>query len=446
MTETLSSGDVYTKLQRIAEMARKHPERVFGSIHHVIDIGWLREAYHRTRKGGAVGVDGQTADEYATNLSDNLQSLLDRLKSGSYRAPPVRRVHIPKGDGHKSRPIGVPTFEDKVLQRAVTMVLTAIYEQDFMDGSYGFRPGRSAHDALEALRDELMSMGGGWVQEVDVVSFFDTLDHGHLRRFLDRRVTDGVIRRVIHKWLHAGVLEQGELSYPESGSPQGGVVSPMLANIYLHEVLDEWFEREVRPRLHGRGRLIRYGDDFVLIFEREKDARRVQRVLPKRFGKYGLSLHPDKTRLVRFERPSGPGGGQRGQRPESFALLGFTHYWAKSRRGYWVVKRRTESSRLSRALRRVWQWCKAHRHRSVSYQRYMLAAKLLGHYSYFGITSNGAALESFRNGVLRAWRSWLGRRGGRRVMSWARFTALLDHHPLPPVRVVHSVCRRPANP
>jgi group II intron reverse transcriptase/maturase len=445
MTETLSSGNVYTKLQRIAQMARKHPERVFGSIHHVIDIDWLREAYHRTRKGGAAGVDGQTAAEYATDLSDNLQSLLDRLKSGSYRAPAVRRVHLPKGNGRKSRPIGVPTFEDKVLQRAVTMVLTAIYEQDFIDCSYGFRPGRSAHDALQALRDELMSMSGGWVLEVDVVSFFDTLDHGHLRRFLDRRVTDGVIRRVIHKWLHAGVLEQGQLSYPEAGSPQGGVISPLLANIYLHEVLDVWFEREVRPRLHGRGRLIRYADDFVLVFEQEGDARRVQHVLPKRFGKYGLSLHPDKTRLSRFERPR-DSRGKRSERPDTFDMLGFTHYWAKSRKGYWVVKRRTASARLSRALRSVWQWCKDHRHWSVGEQRDTLAAKLRGHYNYFGLTGNGAALENFRTGVLRAWRKWLGRRGGKRVMTWARFNLLLGQYPLPPVRVVHSALRQSANP
>jgi len=273
MSETLSSGDVCTKLQRIAEMAREHPERVFRSIHHVIDIAWLREAYRRTRKDGAAGVDGQTAAEYAANLEGNLQSLLDRFKSGSYRAPPVRRVHIPKGDGRKTRPIGIPTFEDKVLQRAVTMAVTAIYEQDFVDGSYGFRPSRSAHDALQALRSELMSLRGGWVLEVDVVSFFDTLDHGHLRRFLDRRVTDGVLRRVIHKWLHAGVLEQGQLSYPEAGSPQGGVISPLLANIYLHEVLDVWFEREVRPRLQGRGRLIRYADDCAPRRRRSREGR-----------------------------------------------------------------------------------------------------------------------------------------------------------------------------
>jgi group II intron reverse transcriptase/maturase len=441
MSEPLNSGSVSTKLNQIAELSGKHPERAFRSIHHAIDINWLREAYRRTRKGGAVGVDGQTAAEYGSNLEGNLQSLLERFKSGSYRAPPVRRVHIPKGDGHKTRPIGIPTLEDKVLQRAVAMLLSGIYEQDFLDCSYGFRPRRSAHDALQVLRPELMLKGGCWVLEVDVVSFFDALSHEHLRSFLDRRVTDGVIRRVIHKWLHAGVLEQGQLSYPETGSPQGGVISPLLANIYLHEVLDEWFEREVTPRLKGRGRVVRYADDFVIVFEQEEDAKRVQRVLPKRFGKYGLSLHPDKTRLVRFERPRACRVSKRGERPETFELLGFTHYWAKSRQGYWVVQRRTASQRLSRAVRGMWRWCKRNRHLKVRVQHKMLTAVLRGHYNYYGLTGNGAALESFRNGVTRAWRYWLGRRGGKRAMTWGRFTVLLMHHPLAPVRVVHSVYR-----
>lgn len=442
MSEPLTSGSVSTKLQKIAEMARKHPERSFRSIHHFIDLEWLREAYRRTRKDAAVGVDGQTAADYAANLEVNLQSLLDRFKSGSYRAPPVRRVHIPKGDGRTTRPLGVPTFEDKVLQRAVTMLLSALYEPIFLEASYGFRPGRSAHDALGALRTDLMSMNGGWVLEVDVQSFFDELDHQHLRHFLDQRVTDGVIRRMVDKWLKAGVMERGQLSYPESGSPQGGVISPVLANVYLHEVLDVWFEREVRCRLRGRGRLVRYADDFVLAFEQEQDARRVQAVLPKRFGKYGLRLHPTKTRLVRFERPRGPGGGTRGTRPETFDLLGFTHHWGKSRRGYWVVQRRTAPSRLTRALRSVRHWCKVHRHWSVDRQRTVLAAKLRGHYNYYGLTGNGAALQRFRHGVLKAWRVWLGRRGGKRAMTWQRFLVLLEHYSLPPARVVHSVYRR----
>jgi group II intron reverse transcriptase/maturase len=234
---------------------------VFTTLAHHIDVDWLREAYRRTRKDGARGVDGQTAADYASNLEDNLRSLLDRAKSGTYRAPPVRRVHIPKGDGKQTRPIGIPTFEDKVLQRAVAMILEAVYEQDFQDFSYGFRPGRSAHQALQALHKGLARMAGGWVLEVDIRKFFDTLDHEHLREILRRRVRDGVLLRLIGKWLNAGVLEGLELSYPESGTPQGGVISPLLANIYLHEVLDEWFVRDVKPRLNGPAFLVRYADD-----------------------------------------------------------------------------------------------------------------------------------------------------------------------------------------
>ena len=304
------------KIERIAALAKQSPQMSFTTLAHHIDIDWLREAYRRTRKGGAAGVDAQTAAEYATNLEDNLRSLLDRAKSGTYRAPPVRRVHIPKGSGAETRPIGIPTFEDKVLQRAVAMVLEAVYEQDFLDCSYGFRPGRSAHDALNTLRNQMMSLHGGWVLEVDVEKFFDTIDHGQMRELLHRRVRDGVLLRLIGKWLNAGVLESGAISYPAAGTPQGGVISPLLANIYLHEVLDVWFERVVKPRLRGRAFLCRYADDFVMLFEHEEDAHRVLDVLPRRLGKHGLTIHPEKTRLVEFRRPllhkQGNGGGADG--------------------------------------------------------------------------------------------------------------------------------------
>src|SRR5208282_4523654 len=300
MTETPSSTIVSTGLKRIATLARKAPEMALTTLAHHIDIAWLHEAFRRTRKDGATGVDRQTAEEYATNLEGNLQSLLDRAKSGTYRAPPVRRVHIPKGSGAETRPIGIPTFEDKVLQRAVAMVLEAVYEQDFMDCSYGFRPGRSAHQALDALWNQTMRTAGGWVLEVDVRKFFDTMGHGHIQEILRHRVLDGVLLRLIGKWLNAGVLEDGGITYPDAGSPQGGVVSPIIANIYLHEVLDVWFDREVKPRLSGEAALVRYADDAVLLFANEQDARKVMAVLPKRFGKYGLTLHPEKTRLVEF--------------------------------------------------------------------------------------------------------------------------------------------------
>jgi RNA-directed DNA polymerase len=262
MPKTLNFDTVSTKQQRIAELARQSPQMGLTSLNHHIDLEWLHEAYRRTRKDGAVGVDGQTAADYERDLQGNLQSLLDRAKSGTYKAPPVRRVHIPKGGSRtETRPIGIPAFEDKVLQRAVVMALEPIYEQDFYDCSYGFRPGRSAHQALEALWQRTMGIGGGWILEVDIRKFFDTLDHAHLRELLQYRVRDGVLLRLIGKWLNAGVLEDGTVTYPEAGSPQGGVVSPMLSNIFLHYVLDDWFEQVVQPRLQGRAFLIRYADD-----------------------------------------------------------------------------------------------------------------------------------------------------------------------------------------
>lgn len=434
MGETQSSPTVSTKLRRIAEAARRHPERAFTTLAHHIDVEWLREAYRRTRKGGAPGIDGQTAAEYAANLEDNLRSLLNRFKSGVYRAPPVRRVHIPKGaDGKQTRPIGIPTFEDKVLQRAVTMLLEAIYEQDFLNCSYGFRPGRSAHQASEAVRDATMPVGGGWVLEVDVRKFFDDLDHGRLREIVRRRVRDGVLLRIIGKWLKAGVLEQGGLVHPETGTPQGGVVSPLLANIYLHEVVDLWFVRDVLPRLKGRAQLVRYADDMVLAFARRDDASRVLAVLPKRFGRYGLSLHPDKTRLVDFRRPDRghPDG------PGTFDFLGFTLHWGKSRRGAWIVKRRTAKDRLSRALRKVRQWCRAHRHDPLRAQQQALAQKLRGHYGYFGVTSNYPALARFYRETRHAWRKWLSRRSNTGYVDWDHLLELLERFPLPPPRIVH---------
>jgi len=433
MEETRSSPTVSTKLRRIAEAARRHPERAFTTLAHHIDIHWLREAYRRTRKGGATGIDGQTASEYAANLEGNLRSLLDRFKSGTYRAPPVRRVHIPKGrDGKQTRPIGIPTFEDKVLQRAVTMLLEAIYEQDFLDCSYGFRPGRSAHQALEAVRDATMPVGGGWVLEVDVRKFFDNLDHQSLREFVRRRVRDGVLLRVIGKWLNAGVLEQGGLVHPETGTPQGGVISPLLANIYLHEVVDLWFRRDVLPRLKGRAQLVRYADDMVLAFARHDDASRVLAVLPKRFGRYGLSLHSDKTRLVDFRRADrgNPAG------PESFDFLGFTLHWGTSRRGAWLVKQRTAKDRFSRALHQVRQWCRAHRHDPLRAQQRALAQKLRGHYGYFGVTSNYRALERFWRETRHAWRKWLSRRSRAGYVDWPHLLRLLERFPLPPPRIV----------
>ena len=432
--ETSSSKDVSTRLRRIAELAKQSPTMVMTTLAHHIDAELLREAYRRTRKNGAAGVDGQTGSDYGANLDENLDALLGRLKSGRYRAPPVKRVHIPKGDGRKTRPIGIPTFEDKVLQRAVAMVLEAVYEQDFLPCSHGFRPGRSPHDAVQALWEAMMDVGGGWVLEADIESFFDTLSHQHLRDFLDQRVRDGVLRRAIDKWLKAGVLEEGALRRSEDGTPQGGVISPLLANIYLHEVLDRWFAEVVQPRLRGEASLVRYADDFVIVFQRENDARKVMSVLPKRFGKYGLRLHPEKTRLLDFRRPSGP----KPPKGRSFDLLGFTHFWAKSRKGNWVVKHKTSKSRFARAIKKVALWCKRHRHQPVAVQHQALTAKVRGHYQYFGITGNYRALARFVRQVEWAWFRWLGRRSDSASRLWTDFARTMRRYPLPAPRIARS--------
>jgi RNA-directed DNA polymerase len=432
MTETSSSESISTKLERIAKLARRAPTMALTTLAHHIDEEWLREAYRHTRKDGATGIDGQTAEEYAKNLEENLRSLLSRAKTGMYRAPPVRRVNIPKDKG-ETRPLGIPTFEDKVMQRAVVMVLAAVYEQEFLDCSYGFRPGRSAHQALDALHDATTWIAGGWMVELDIRKYFDSIDHERLRDVLRQRVRDGVILRLIGKWSNAGVMEAGALQCSETGTPQGGVISPLLANIFLHEVLDVWFHQEVLPRLRGRALLARYADDAVMLFEHEEDARRVMAVLPKRFGKYGLTLHPEKTRLVPFKRPDrvpnrrddddGPDG------PATFDFLGFTIHWGKSLAGKWVVRERTAKDRFRRALVSLSEWCKRHRHAPLEQQQKALNAKLRGHYGYFGRIGNRHQLWVFLRRATREWKRWLDRRS-HHPLTWLRMYRLLKRFPL----------------
>jgi group II intron reverse transcriptase/maturase len=430
-----SSTNVSTKLQRIAELARQVREPLTSLSHH-IDIEWLREAWRRTRKDGAVGVDGVTAPTYERELEGNLRSLLERAKSGRYHAPAVRRAYIDKEPG-KKRPLGIPTLEDKVLQRAALMALEAVYEQEFLPCSYGFRPQRGAHGALEDLRQGVMNMRGSWVLEVDIQSFFDNLAPERLREMLRSRVRDGVLLRLIDKWLNAGVMEEGRVRHPQTGTPQGGVISPLLANIYLHEALDRWLFAEVKPTLRGPVNLYRYADDFVLLFRHEADARRVHALLTERFAHYGLTLHPEKTRLLAFHPPV-RGTGE--QARASFDFLGFTHYWGRSRKGWWIVQRRTARKRFTRSLKAARTWCRAHRHQPVRDQHAMLSAKLRGHYAYYGITGNGRSLKAFRNEVGRVWHKWLARRNNRPI-NWDAFNAMLALHPLPPIQVVHSIYR-----
>lgn len=429
----MSFANTSTKRQWIAEQARKHPDWVFTTLHRLIDLEWMQEAYRLTRKDGAAGIDGVTATDYEKDLEANLLDLLGRIKSGSYTAPPVRRHNIPKADG-TMRPLGIPTFEDKVAQRAIVMLLEPVYEADFLPCSHGFRPGRSAHDALHAVRQGAMT-GKRWVIDADISKYFDTISHKHLREFLDLRIKDGVVRRALDKWLAAGVLDKGVLHRTGEGTPQGGVISPLLANLFLHHVLDQWFEQEVKPRLQGSCLLVRYADDAVMLFENDRDGQRTLAVLDKRLGRYGLRLHPDKTQYLDF-RPNRPRG--RGK-DATFDFLGFTHYWVQSRNGYAVVRQTTAKSRLARALQAVNDWCRRHRHDTVRQQWEHLTSVLRGHGNYYGLRGNSVRLSSFRYQVTRIWRKWLSRRSGKARLNWGQMRELLRRHPLPRPRP------RPAN-
>jgi group II intron reverse transcriptase/maturase len=432
----LRSPTVTPKLQRIAAQAARDPARVFTTLAHLIDEDFLREAYRHTSKSSAPGIDGVTAAAYAEHLDENLDDLHERLRSGRYRAAPVERVWIEKEDGSQ-RPIGKPAFEDKIVQRAVAMLLEAIYEQDFLDCSYGFRPGRSPHDALHELRERCMNEGIGWIVDADVSGYFDSIDRTCLREVLRKRVNDGRILRLIGKWLRAGVMDHGVLTHPETGVVQGGVISPVLANIFLHHVLDEWFEREVQPRLKGRSFLTRFADDFVIGCELEADAQKIMAVLPKRFARFGLHIHPTKTTLVGFRKPKASQAPAHGD--GTFEFLGFTHYWARTRRGFWVIKRRTARKRLRRTQKALWQWCRHNRHAPLQYQYRMLCAKLRGHFRYYGIRGNFPLLEVVCRYAEKAWRYWLSRRSSKSAIDWEKFQKLLATYGLPTPKIVHNI-------
>lgn len=416
----------------------------FTSLNHYMDYNWLYQAYQQTRKDGATGVDGQTAEVYARQLESNLHTLLDRIKSGRYRAPAVRRTYIKKDKGRK-RPLGIPTFEDKIVQRAVVMLLEPIYEQDFYHCSFGFRKQRSAHNALQNLRNRIMRERGRWVLDVDIQQYFDTIDHEQLRQFLARRVADGVLRKLIDKWLKAGILESGELIYPTQGTPQGGVISPLLANIYLHYVLDEWFAQAVQPRMRGRCSLTRFADDFVMVFENHDDCRRVEEVLAKRFQRYKLTLHPEKTRCVDFRFDHRKDNRSSGI-PATFDFLGFTHFWGVSRKGNNVVYQKTAKGRISRTLKAFNDYCRKSRHRPPNEQYAGLNRKLRGHYAYFGITGNAKALGMIHHKVKGIWHKWLCRRSQKSRITWDKFHLFLERFPLLPPKIHHQYYRyQPAN-
>lgn len=428
---TPSPEPIPLRLERIATQAQQYPDMAFTTLAHHLDVAMLEYAFRRLNPQSAPGVDRVTWQTYKENLAVNLQVLHEKLVNGTYGPHPVVRRFIPKSNG-KLRPLGLPALEDKIVAKAVTMLLEAIYEQDFCDASYGFRPGRNPHQALHAVRQGLLGSRMSAVIDCDISAFFDNLAHDQLLTMLRKRIKDGRLLEMIEKWLQAGILDGKAMVFPEKGSPQGSVISPLLANVYLHEVLDTWFQHVVQPHCRGKVVLYRYADDFVIGCELIEDARRITEVLPKRFAKYGLEINTEKTRLVRFGRPQRAADALQSG---TFSFLGFVHYWGKTWRGSYPIKRKTEGKRLRRSMDAFWQWCRNNRHRPLQEQYTTLCAKLRGYYQYYGVRCNSRCLELVYYTATRAWRYWLNRRGGRK-MTWRAFGRMMAAYPLPRPKIV----------
>src|SRR3984893_7229638 len=426
-----------TKLDRLSELAKEDRKRQFFSIAHLITPEALYAAFRDLRKEASAGVDGVTHEEYEKDAARNIQHLHQRLKDGRYQAQPLRRVYIPKEDG-KQRPISIPSLEDKIVQKAMVEVLNAIYEQDFLDCSYGFRPGRGPHQALDEVRRVICTRPTGWILEIDITAYFDSIVREQLMEMVEKRISDGSVLRLIRKWIKVGVIEEGRLLVSETGTGQGQTISPLLANICLHYVLDEWFEEVGKPRLRGEAHEIRFADDAVLCFQYREDAEKVLSVLTKRFAKYGLTLHPEKTRLLEFGREAVEHAKRQGKKPGTFDFLGLTHICVRSRRGKFTVHVRTMRKRLRRGLKAVAQWCQEHMHDPVDAQQKTLNAKLRGHYQYYGRPTNYRGICKFYRKVRYIWRTWLSRRTRGAKMTWVKYEGLLRQLPLSPPRIMHS--------
>ena len=427
---------VQPRLDRIAEQAQQYPEMKFFTLAHHLDVAMLERAFWSLNPKSAAGVDRVTWQQYKRELEFNLEVLHEKLVTKTYHPQPVVRRWIPKGDGQQFRPLGIPALEDKIVAKAVALLLEQIYEQDFCDFSYGFRPGRSCHKASHDLRQELLNNGIRFVIDCDIRSFFDNLQHDDLLAILRERVTDGRVLELIEMWLKAGIMDDRELVFPEKGSPQGSVISPLLANVYLHVVLDKWFAEVVAAHCRGKVMLIRYADDFIIGCQHEEDARRIMKVLPQRFAKYGLEVNTEKTKLVDFTRPrcdTGLNGS--GGKPGTFSFLGFVYYWGKTFKGGYTVKRKTEGKRLRRSMQSFWRWCRDNRHRPVEEQFRILCAKLRGYYQYYGVRCNSPCLDLVFYTAERAWRYWLNRRGGRKL-TWQAFGKLMAKFTLPRPRIM----------
>jgi RNA-directed DNA polymerase len=420
-----------TGIERIAQRARQAPQTRYTSLMHHFTVDNLRACFESLDGKKATGVDGVTKAMYGEHLEANLQALHQKLHTMAYRPQPVRRVEIPKDDG-RTRPLGICCVEDKIVQEMARRILEAIYEPVFIDTSYGFRPGRSCHDALRQLNHEVMSAPVNWIADLDLAQFFDTMPHVAILTVLAERIADQRFLRLIARMLKAGVQTPGGIVYDELGSPQGSIVSPVIANAFLDHILDQWFVQTVRLHCRGYCALLRYADDALAVFEREDDAQRFMRVVPKRLGKFGLRLNSEKTRLFAFGKPQAWRAFREGTPLPTFDYLGFTHYWGRSRTGKARLKRKTSKKRLRRALVEINTWLRQERNvRKLPDLWQAVAGKIRGHLNYFGVTDNSRALQQFRRAVQRLLFKWLNRRSQRRSFTWVGFLRYERRYPLP---------------
>jgi len=428
-----------TKLALITRRAREDSKFQFTSLAHLLNVEFLRGCYRSVGKDKACGIDGRSWHEYGEDLDENLEDLVKRLKAKRYKPLPAKRVYIPKND-KETRPLGLPAIEDKIVQKGIARILEAIYEADFMDCSYGFRPKRSCHQALKAVNDTVMSKPVSYIIEADIKGFFDHVSHDWMMKFLQVRIRDNSLLLLIRRFLKAGYMESGKLVRTEQGTPQGGNLSPMLANIFLHYVLDLWFVKRVKPRVAGQCYLVRYADDFVCMVQYRQSADEIERMLRERFAKFGLSLHPEKTRTISFGRYERQNARRQGRKANTFDFLGFTHFCGHSRKGTFLLGRKTSLKKFRKACKAMNDWLR----RICSVKRIeeiwpILAAKLRGHYNYYGVSGNSRMIVRFGYVTVRAVMKWLNRRSQRRSFTWEKFSAYLVHYSLPRPRIVHNI-------
>lgn len=431
-------GETWQKLSLISGHAQRDPDFQFTSLAHLLNVEYLRDCYKSLNRNKAVGIDNVSWEEYGRGLNENLEVLVARLKRKKYKPIPARRVYIPKSETEK-RPLGISALENKIVERGITWILESIYEQDFMKCSYGFRPNRNSHQALKELNDLIMFQPVNHIVEADIKGFFDNVSHEKLMEFMRIRIKDTTLLNLIKKFLKAGYIDDGVLVKPEAGTPQGSILSPMLANIFLHYVLDRWFETTVKSHVKGFCEIIRYADDFVCVVRYADDARRIERGLGNRFNKYGLELHPTKSRNISFGRFERENARAQNRQANTFDFLGFTHYGGKSRKGNFKVGRKTSRKKYSAKCKEMNEWLKAIRNQVKTKEWWkILIAKLRGHFQYYGVSENYAGIARFYKATLRMVHKWLNRRSQKRKMNWANFSEYLGHYPLPKPRIVHS--------